>query len=291
MSLREKILGEIPSVNMIPPTVTEIIEKLSESDFEVCDIGKMINYDPSLTANILKRVNSSYYGRMDKVKSIDEAIVIMGKNELYRMVMLAALDMVSETPVEGYELPAGELWKRSVATACAAKILAEIKKFAYPNTFFTAGLLLDVGKIVLGKFVKERINEILENAERKKISFLEAEREILGIDHAELTAFLLASWKFPKVFTEAALYHHSPEKYKSGPNTDCVYVCHVADAAVMKSGIGNGREGLDYRISPKVLSYLKMGEKNMESLIADMFAELKAIEMQMQSLKKEGEVK
>jgi HD-like signal output (HDOD) protein len=283
MITKDEINKRIAELDMVPPVVSQVLNIISTPDFNVNEAAGVISYDPSLTANILKIVNSPYMGLVDKVNSISEAIVIIGSKTLFNLVILTAAEMISsEDMIEGYDVDGATLWKASVFGATAAYNLCEKKKKANSNLAFTAGLLRDTGKIVLGKLVGSQGADIIKAAREKNIGFVAAERQMLGVDHSELSSMILSYWKFPEAMISAVKYHHSPHLYPAdGQYADYVYAAHIADALCLKSGIGLGADGMAYTIYAPALEHFSLKGNDIEELLLATLNDFRNIEKEM----------
>jgi putative nucleotidyltransferase with HDIG domain len=285
MTTRDEIVKKISELRMVPPVVTQIINIIASPDFEMDKIAGTIGYDPSMTANILKTVNSPFMGLIDRIKTVKEAIVVVGSRTLLNLVLLTAAEMIAEEEfVEGYDISGEELWKSSVFTAIAAFKIAERKKLNNPNLFFTAGLLHDIGKIVMGRITGNRGGEIAEIAAKGNTGYIAAERQVMGVDHAELSGMVLECWKFPESLIDSVRYHHDPEKYgKTGPNIEYVAAVHLADSICMKSGVGTGRDAMNYSVSPAMMELLNIKGSDIEEIMMETLVEFRKIESEINS--------
>jgi len=150
-------------------------------------------------------------------------------------------------PIQGYDMDSGALWEHSIATAICAEQLVEVLGLKDMEEAFTAGLLHDIGKVVLGTFIEVDDEPIKEIVNKDKLAFNEAEQMVLGIDHAEVAGELLQSWSLPAEVVEAARWHHEPRK--ANPDYQrIVDVIHVADVLCINVGWGIGGDGLQYRL-------------------------------------------
>jgi putative nucleotidyltransferase with HDIG domain len=145
-------------------------------------------------------------------------------------------------PVKGYDMESDGLWHHSIATAICAEQLAKSLKLVNAEEAFTAGLLHDMGKILLGTFVEIDDEPIKELVQTQSLSFNEAERQVLGIDHAEAAAELLQYWKLPDNVVAAARWHHSPDQAEE-QHRSIVDLVHVADILCTRMGWGIGTDG------------------------------------------------
>ena len=182
----------------MPSVVIKLRQYLSDPDVSFDELAKVIEYDPGLTANLLQLANSAYFGWSGKIKTVKDAITRLGTNRIFQMVLCMSVAPLVRKPVKGYDMESNGLWKHSIATAICGEQLAMIKNIPDSEEVFTAGLLHDMGKILLGTFVEIDDEPIKDLVNSEGLSFNQAERRILGIDHAEAAAELLQYWKLPE---------------------------------------------------------------------------------------------
>ena len=186
-------MNSFPSMSGIAAKVLKVLDDPSSSAGQV---EQLLKQDPSLTANLLKLTNSAYFGIPSKIGSVRHAITMMGWKKVTKLVMAACVNAITDREIPGYGLPPGMLWEHSVAVSVTAEGLMRELKIAESDEIFTAALLHDLGKLILGGFVEKELDEI-EKAAAKGIPFQMAEQEVLGTDHAEIGALMLESWSFP----------------------------------------------------------------------------------------------
>lgn len=256
-SRRKNIAREIASFPSIPQAAAKILAMLDNPNTSTDEIGAILRYDAGLTANILKLTNSSYFGLPSKVASVRQALVLLGWKKLAHLIMTACVSAVMDKAVPGYGLPMGELWRHSIAVSVVAEGLARELKMMGADEIFTAALLHDVGKLVLGAYIKAETDSVDAMADRG-ISFEKIEREVFGTDHAEIGARILQNWSFPEQIISAVRWHHEPEM--APQSNQLIDVVHVANVLCLMIGMGAGREGLQYRLSDAAVQ--RVGLKN-----------------------------
>ncbi len=247
MSQRDTILGRLRELPALPVSVTRVIALAGDPDADTAEIIHAIELDPGLTTNVLRVANSAYFAGPRQIGSIRDALLRLGMKRIIHLAMTAAVAPVARQPVQGYDLMPGELLRHSMATAIACEELAVALDKPIPDNVFTAGLLHDIGKIVLGTFIAADPVPIMRMAFEEKLSFETAEARVLGTNHAEVGAELLAMWNLPEAIVEAARWHHEPERAASPSAT--LDLVHMANLLVMMGGIGTGSDGLNYHTS------------------------------------------
>jgi HD-like signal output (HDOD) protein len=277
MTAIREIIAQIDQLTPVPPIATQIMVLAQDPDSSMTRIAELILSDPAITANLIKTCNSAYLGLNRKVDSVQDAIVYVGLDHVVQLVLLSSVAQTFSKAPEGYGLGEGELWRHAVSSAHVAKILAT--KFGLSrkkHTLYTAALLKDIGKLILGRFVAfsfEQIN-ILVNC--KGFSFNDAEREIIGMNHEELGALVGQKWCFSDKLTYIIGHHHlSDESAREDLETSLVY---LADIVCMLMGVCTGADGLSYRFYGDVLNRLKLSEKDLQGVIAEAGEEQRNVE-------------
>ena len=200
----DHILAEVDAFPSMPAAGARMLQILENPDASVEEIESVLHYDPGLTANLLKLANSAYFGIPSKIGSVRQAVILLGLKRLAQLVVATCVSSVMREKVPGYDLPPGNLWRHSIAVAMAAEALVKDKPGAGED-IFTPALLHDVGKMVLGKFVKE-VLEGIEDITAKGVPKVIAESMVIGVDHAVIGARVLRHWSFPaKVVNGGAL--------------------------------------------------------------------------------------
>jgi len=275
MNRRESILSEAGAVPSLPPSAVEAVRLLQSPDVDIDELTSAIELDPTLTSNILRLANSASFGSPRSISSVRQAVVRLGMNTVLRLAVTSAFAPLARRSIKGYDLPPGELLKHSVGVAQGTEKLAAALEIEASGHTFTAGLLHDVGKIVLGTFVEVDAGPIMSLALGEGISFELAEQQVLGIDHAEVGAILLDNWNLPQVVCDVVRWHHSPQQFEG--STDAVDLVHVADNLCLLGGIGSGSGGSNYRACPEVASRLGLTTKVSETVFCQVLSELEEL--------------
>ncbi len=258
-----KIAAAIKSFPGMPGTAVKLLGLIDDPAMRVSQIEEILRQDPGLTANVLRLANSAYFGIPSKIGSIRQAVILLGLKRLIQMVIAACVSAIMDKPVPGYDLSPGELWRHSIAVSVAAEGLVKELKVEAAEEIFTAALLHDVGKLVLGEFVKDDFKKI-ENAVSEWVSFEEAETMVLGTNHAEVGAQILTRWSLPVEIVNAVQWHHKPEA--SDQISTMLDIVHVANFMSIMIGIGIGRDGLQHQPSAAVSERLGLTPAHLEKV-------------------------
>ena len=223
----DKILQKVSAFPSMPKAAIKLRALLSEKNVSIDEIEKILRHDPGLAANVLRLANSAFFGIPAKVTTLKHAVVLLGVKRFSKIAVAACMNKTMDTAVEGYGLSPGELWLHSIAVSTTAEALAKNRKLDETNDFFTPALLHDLGKLVLGKFVKAEQPKI-DSLVAKGVPFVYAEKEVLKTDHAEIGALILSKWSFPDDLINAVRWHHNPEGLdNSNLHAEIVYLANL----------------------------------------------------------------
>jgi putative nucleotidyltransferase with HDIG domain len=261
--IASKIMDKVESFPSIPGSAVKLMALLDDPESTAAQLEEVLKYDAGLTANILRLSNSAYFGMMSRIGSVKQAVVTLGLKRIKQLVLTSCIGAVLDKHVAGYDMQPGELWRHSIAVSVAAEGLIAELEMPGGDDIFTASLLHDVGKLVMGEFVRSEMENI-RDAASNGVPFEVAENMVLGMNHADVGATILKSWSFPDSIIDAVRWHHNPEKaQEQNATTDIV---HVADILSLMVGIGLGSEGLKYELLPSVTERLGLGTAHLEAV-------------------------
>jgi len=281
MSEINRILQKIDQLKPMPQVAHKIMAIVQDPESSMAELSDVIVYDASVTANILKVTNSAYFGLTKKIETVHQAIVFLGMDQVVDIAFMASSADNLVNAQDGYELNEGELWKYSVSSALIARELAEVKASDKAHMIFTAALLKDIGKVILNQYVADSSEEIHRLVSEQEYTFREAEKEIIGIDHAELGGIVADKWKFSPEMIEIIRNHHVPQNStKTEFETAIVY---MADTLCMMMGLGVGSDGLSYRFHQETVDRLGLGEKDFQKIIVNFGEKIGEVEELMQT--------
>jgi putative nucleotidyltransferase with HDIG domain len=254
------LLKAFPSM---PGAAVKLLALVDDPEINADRIEKILRQDAGLTANLLRLANSAYFGIPSKVGSVRQAVLLLGLKRLIQMVIACCVSAIMDKPVPGYDLPPGELWRHSLAVAAAAEGLVKELAVEAAEELFTAALLHDVGKLVLGEYVADGFRQI-EDALAPGVAFETAEKMVLGTDHADIGARILDQWSLPAGIVNAVRWHHDPE---SAAQSDLMLdIVHAANGLCLMAGIGVGRDGLRHQPCEAVVERLGLASGHLEKV-------------------------
>jgi putative nucleotidyltransferase with HDIG domain len=224
----------LPSLSTIDNALKEL---LGADQRYTSQIAEIIRRDPSLTARLLRLVNSVYYGISTPIKNIEEAVFYLGVRQIRQLAMVTPIIEDFQKLTGNQRFPWREFWRHCIGTALMTREVVDIVQSPNEEIDYVAGLIHDVGKIVMASAFPDHFNEIYRNRSESGLDLLELEKEVLGIDHAELGALYLKKQILPDVFIEIVQFHHHPEKAQH--HGYIVAAVQVADLLVRHAKIGN----------------------------------------------------
>lgn len=251
MIAKHELIRKVERLTPFSGTILQLMQSLNDPDSDVRSIVEGLRFDPAITVQVLRLCNSAAFGRPRKVASLAEAVVYLGRRRLLEVLLQVGAGMVLDGNHAGYGLSRGELWKHSVAVAIAAETLGMRLGMPDPGTLFTAGLLHDIGKIVLSEYVAPVFRKIIARVEGQNTTFFDVEREMLGYSHDEVGAMLAERWKLPAPIARCIRHHYKPSELD--PPDALVDVVNLANCLCLMFGVGAGEDGLNYRADPLVM--------------------------------------
>lgn len=270
----QEILARIDTLPPMPAVAVRLLEAAQDPDVDLGQVASWLERDPAMTANLLRVCNSPFYGLRREVTSVRQATGLLGLRSVVQIALTVLSSGYLAPSQRGYDLASGDLWKSSLAAAVAAELLAHEVRYPHPSTAYTAGLLQDVGKIVLADFVADALPQI-RSLVAEGLPWEEAERRAVGLPHPEVGAVLLERWGFPAALIESVRTHHAPSLARLDPNL--ARISHLADALTMTVGVGLGADGLAYALDEASLRALGFGEaRALDALVERLAARLRA---------------
>lgn len=233
----ERIASHVGDLPALPQVASRVVRMVTDPRTTARQLEEIIRKDPAMTAKILRIANSAFYGLRGEVSTLSRAIVILGFNTL-RSVVLTSISEAMHTG-DRSNFKDRILWEHAIAVAIAARTIARECGYAFHEEAYTGGLLHDIGKAVMDTNL-DRYQEVMELVYNEGMTFVEAENDVFGFDHAEVGALVVERWSLAPPLCEAVRLHHQPMAAEVEP-TLCAIVS-LANSMCTKLGLGPERD-------------------------------------------------
>jgi len=266
--LRTELKGLLLAVKDLPtlPTVLEDVSKLLEDPrSSTQQVAKLISRDQVLSAKVLKMVNSPVYGFPGRISTIQHALVLLGYNVIRGLIISTSVFELMTTSMSG-------LWEHSVGCAMACGVIAREAGFKEPEEYAVAGLLHDLGKVIVALQLPQAREEIEQAVAQKDLPYLEAEKKILGFGHDRVNAWVADHWNLPLNLKIGISGHHRPVSAQHYPKMACVV--HVGDFVTRVLEIGSGGEDHVPFLDPQALELLSLELSRLDKVMDAVLAEI-----------------
>ncbi|MCL2219392.1 MAG: HDOD domain-containing protein [Chitinispirillia bacterium] len=226
---RIKTIANLPT---LPHIASRLMQIVNSPNTSADTVAALVSQDISLSAKVLRLANSAFYGIPKSINTLNNAVVILGFKIIQTMVLsLTVFDMFTrEDDEDGASFDRNAFWKHSLRCAVIARLLAHRRRRTFaldPEEAFCAGLLHDVGKVVMEQYLNQDFHKALNHARTNGVSIFEAERDVLGYTHCDVASWLTGSWSLPDEIEQPLVCHHEPEE--ATICADSVMICHLAD--------------------------------------------------------------
>ncbi|MDI6726438.1 MAG: HDOD domain-containing protein [Smithellaceae bacterium] len=255
---RSKIenIGALPTIPGTLKMVSAIIEKPRVT---LEEIGRFVSNDPALTTRVLKMVNSAAFGFRGRISSVPHAIMLLGINVVKGLLLGISVFEIMEKVMKG-------LWKHSLGCAVAARAIAEKKGLNDQEEIYAAGLLHDLGKVLLILLFQQQYEAAMNEVTAKNITIAEAETQFFSDTHPAVGMWLAEKWHFPGNLVEVIAFHHSPARAKLAPLETAIV--HLSDILVRSRGIGFPGDPFVPAVSPAAFELLDLSGEDMKDVLA-----------------------
>jgi len=252
---RVQLIKNLPT---LPGMIEQISRAVESKRFSAADVGRLISRDQVITAKVLKLANSAFFGFSRKVGSLTQALVLLGFDVVKGLILTSSVFDLMKSKGE-------DLWRHSMAVATAASIIAAELELGDAEEASLAGLLHDLGKVVVRVHMPDDAASIMELVEVEALAVREAEFEVLGFDHTRVGQWLAESWKLPEELVDPIRWHHKPEGAKASP--ELAAVVHLADILARGFGYGDGADIWVPPLNRAALQKLGLSSAKLEAIV------------------------
>jgi len=274
----QEIVGKVRNLPPVSQAALRLVTMLDQPAISNDEIVEVLKCDNVLTAKLLRACNSPFFGLEEPVASVDQAVFLLGHQQILHIVLTLAFGGAMSVTMPQYALEAEDLWRHSVTTAQAAEsVLAEgLDVDAEPSVAFTVGLLHDLGKLVMGlALTTEQLAEIQARVALAGMSRSEAEQDVVGTDHAEVGGELLRLWRLPETLVEGVRWHHQPQL---GPPAGLSVVAHVANVVAHRARADTGARQGSAHVTEEVRQRFQLDDSRLEAMVTRLRAQFEEIE-------------
>jgi HD-like signal output (HDOD) protein len=262
--LRRRV-ARLKTVPTLPKLLERVVAALEDPLVDFSGVAELIEIDQALTAQIVRLANSAFYGVQGSVANVSQALVTLGAVVTRSVVLSTSVLDLRAVPLRGF-------WEHSLGCAVAAGALAKVTAAAPPEEMSAAGLLHDLGKVVLCKEMPDVFAHVLARAAHEGRSFRAVEHEVLGVDHGAIAEWLVERWRFPACLAEPIVHHHAPGRARVA-RTETAIV-HVANVVVRGLGFGFGGDALVPAIDAHAWDLLHLTPDRLDQVLEHFDADL-----------------
>ncbi|MEJ2170278.1 MAG: HDOD domain-containing protein [Desulfobacterales bacterium] len=281
MALKRRVLQRVEDLPPMPQIVLRAREIMADQTAGISNLVNLLQNDQSIVTKVLRLSNSACYGLSGKISTVQHAAVLLGQKTLSEVITMAGVSDLMGKELPGYGMDAGDLWRHSLAVGFGAQYLAERLKPQLSDDAFVAGLIHDGGKIILDEYVLQRKAEFETFLADGEQTYLEAEKDLLGVDHSEIAADICKKWILPEAIHHPIRWHHRPSR--SGGSELALFL-HVADYFAKMSGMGTGLDDLRYQVEESAIESLGYQEAELDSLLVDVMESVDKIAQDFQDI-------
>lgn len=272
----EKILAHVEDLPTLPDVVARLSLLISGDVWSAADFEEVVELDPALTANLLRLANSPYFGFSRKITSVRQAVTLMGIKRVFEVAASGAFSRVIPPHISGYDMQAREFWRHSIAVAIYSERLVLELGLSLPTLTFTAALLHDVGKLVIGAFLSQESGSMMQRLNAGDTTMVEVEHATLGTDHAQVGALVAKKWNLPEVVEIANQWHHRPNEVPADHQM-LIDLIHTADLLAHSLGYGVDCGELSRRLDPEVAKRLTLTPMALERVAVSTFDQIQSM--------------
>lgn len=236
--LEQRIHQLVNAMPSLSPTVMKVNELANDINSSARDLVKVISMDPVLTAKVLKLINSSYFGLPNEITNLNRAVILLGINTVKNLALSSAVVGAVQGRKGAEGIDTTEIWRHSLGVAVVAKILAREAGCAKQTLeeFFIAGLLHDIGTILVMQYLPDAHREILQKMDAEGLDALEAEDAVLEMSHNRIGELIAEKWRLNANLVASIRDHHRPDRV-TDQHRQVVHIVHGADGICQKAGV------------------------------------------------------
>jgi len=259
----DQILSRVDRFWPMPTSVNRTLRAMEDPMITAGYVAELIALDQALAASVLQMANSAAMGFTVNCTSINEAVMRLGFKRLKNLIMSIVAEGPLSRNLSGYRIGAGDLWNHAISTAVTAQWLAQAVGYGDPDEAYLAGLLHDIGKLLLDQYIVLDYSKMIDLMQRYNLRLWQVEEQLLGIDHAAVGGLMAEKWNYPVVLIDEIRCHHAPSLARTRPELPAIV--NVANALSAQVGVTNKALFVN-EIHPESYNILRLSEDTLEQL-------------------------
>jgi len=260
-------ITKIDNLPTLPTVYTEVEGLCKNPDVSADELSKVIETDPSISLKLLNLANSAFFGFSRQIKSVRDAISLLGNQTVQNSVLNIAIFEATKDLKNSAGLDKNAFWLHSAAVGACARVLTEKLNLDRPESF-TAGIIHDMGKIILDALYTDFFAEAIARVQSSDLTLYQAEEETIGLNHCQIGRELCENWNLPVELIEAVSYHHRPSSAEK--DSQMASLIHLGDILSRKFGVGSGGDSQVPEPMPGAFKRLQITEEQLEALEPEM---------------------
>ena len=266
------IVEDVDSLPSLPSIVLKLIEVVNSPDSAADDAAELIEKDPALTSKMIRLANSAFYGIPRSISSVTSAVVVLGFNTIRSLVLSASVAKMFDGK---HSLDIDRFWKHSVVTAMAAKIIVRhfmTVRMMDPESAFCAGVMHDIGKLIFSQYMPDDYSVVCDYARDNKVSLVDAEDKVMGVNHAQMGKILSDRWSLPLDLEYGIVHHHNPGGADKAQNL--VNIIHLSDIIAHDLGCNLWDDEVHMKEGAACRAELKIGDADYLKIVSNIESSL-----------------
>ena len=266
----EDIISKVKKLPTLPMVANKVNNLIQDPTCTAIKLAEVIDKDQSLTTRVLRLVNSAFYSLSAEVTNVKHAIALLGFKTISQMVIsICVFDVFKGKYADDFDRKG--FWKHSIGCAVLSKLIAEKCSYARDEDCFTGGLLHDIGKVVLDQYLHDEMLAVLQKTREKDLSFIEAEQEVMGLNHTDIGGKVMNTWNIPLPVTVVVKHHHQKVDERNGTEFSqdlIVDIVRLSDVICKQEHIGYTGDTVEVEVTEELWKRLPIDVKYVEELVA-----------------------
>lgn len=270
-----RFLENIQEFSTLPTVYSSLIDVLADPHSNVGDVANIIACDQASTSKVLKVVNAPFYGYPGQIDTISRAVVILGYNEIYNLIVSSYIMDFFSKKDSLLDFQPVDFWGHSIAVGIATKYLSRGLGLVNQENFFIAGVLHDIGKLIFFEFAEDQFSKVLEFSKKTRKPLHDVEKEIFGMDHGQIGALLIEKWGLPPSIIKSLRYHETG--FVPGSRDALVASVHLGNILVRALDLGYPGDDFIPRPSREALDILRLKPGVLKEIVPDLIKDYEDI--------------